>query len=206
MPTIKVTDATIEPITLAEAKLWTRIDIADEDTFFEQICLPAARQEAERRMNRSILTTTWKLQLDAFPDCPCIRLHWPVLQRVTHLKYYDADGVLQTMDPASYDADGVLQTMDPASYVLDTTSEPARLCLAPSLSWPATQTGRVNAVEVVYVSGWDAAAKVPAPIKQWVALFAATLFNNRELLTTAGSVAELKFADGLLDGHKIWNV
>ena len=192
MPTIKVTDATIEPITLAEAKLWTRIDIADEDTFFEQICLPAARQEAERRMNRSILTTTWKLQLDAFPDCPCIRLHWPVLQSVTHLKYYDADGVLQTMDPAS--------------YVLDTTSEPARLCLAPGLSWPATQTGRVNAVEVVYVSGWAATAQVPAPIKQWVALFAATLFNNRELLTTAGSVAELKFADGLLDGHKIWNV
>ncbi len=192
MPTIKVTDATVEPITLAEAKMWTRIDIPDEDTFFEQICIPAARQEAERRMNRTILTTTWLLQLDAFPDCSCIRVHWPLLQSVTHVKYIDPTGAQLTLDPAT--------------YVLDKTSEPGRLCLAPGASWPATQADRINAVEVEYKAGWEAAAKVPAVIKQWVALFAATLFNNRELLASAGSVAELKFADGLLDGHKIWNV
>lgn len=192
MPTTKVTDATVEPITLAEAKMWTRIDVADEDSFFEQICIPAARQEAERRMNRTILTTTWLLQLDAFPDCSCIRMHWPVLQSVTHVKYVDPTGAQQTLDQAA--------------YLLDKTSEPARLCLVPGASWPATQCGRVNAVEVQYVAGWVDRDKVPAPIRQWVALFAATLFNNRELLSTAGSVAELKFADGLLDGHRIWNV
>ena len=31
MPTIKVTDAASEPITLAQVKLWTRVDVPDED-------------------------------------------------------------------------------------------------------------------------------------------------------------------------------
>lgn len=192
MPTIKVTDAAVEPITLAEAKLWTRIDVADEDSFFEQICIPAARQEAERRMNRTILTTTWRLQLDAFPTAQCIRLHWPFLQTVTHVKYYDEAGTQQTLAAPN--------------YTLDTTSEPARLCLAPGQSWPAVQTERANAVEVEYKAGWDDKAKVPAAIKQWVALFAASLFSNRELLVTGLSVSELKFADGLLDAHKVWAI
>lgn len=192
MPTIKVTDATVEPITLAQAKLWTRVDTGDEDSLFESLCIPAARQDAERRMNRTILPTTWRRHDDAFPSGPCIRLHYPLLISVAHVKYYDPDGVLQTLSPSS--------------YTPDTTSEPARLCLAPGASWPATQAGRANAVEIEYQAGWPDAAAVPATIKQWIALFAATLFNNRELLAQGVIVSDIKFADGLLDGYKVWSL
>lgn len=191
MPTTKVTDATSEPITLAEAKLWTRVDVADDDTLFTGFCIPAARQDAETRLGRTLITTTWQQSLDAFPASGCIELLYPLLQSVDHVKYYDAAGVQQTWNSAN--------------YLLDTTREPGRLALAPNISWPTTQQ-RINAVEIQYKAGWTAAANVPAAIRQWIALRAATLYEHREMIIAGASVAEVPFVNGLLDGYKVWGL
>lgn len=192
MPTIKVTDATAEPLTLAQVKAWTKVQLADDDAIFMDIIIPAAREDAERRMNRTLLTTTWKLVLDSFPGSgECIRLHYPIIQNVDHVKYYDADGVLQTWASANYLLDGV--------------SEPGRLCLAPDISWPSTQT-RPNAVEVQYKAGWTTAADVPATIKYWIAQRAAAANEFRESIVAGQTLAEIPFVDHLLDGHKVWSL
>lgn len=191
MPTIKVLDAASEPITLAQAKLWTRVDVPDEDELFTSLCIPAARQDAETRMGRTLITTTWKLVLDAFPRGGYIQLQYPNLQSMDSILYYDASGVQQTVDPAA--------------YLLDTAGQPGGVAPAPGLSWPATQA-RINAVEIQYKAGWADAAQVPAVIKQWIALRAATLYAHREMIIAGASVAEVPFVNSLLDGYKVWQL
>lgn len=192
MPTIKVTDAASEPITLAQAKLWTRVDVPDDDELFTGLCIPAARQDAEARMGRTLITTTWKLVLNAFTRCgSCIPLQYPNLQSVDSILYYDTSGVQQTLDPVA--------------YLLDTVSQPGGVAPAPGLSWPATQA-RINAVEIQYKAGWTDAAQVPAVIKQWIALRAATLYAHREVIIAGASVAEIPFVNSLLDSYKVWQL
>jgi uncharacterized phiE125 gp8 family phage protein len=191
MPTIKVTDATEEPLTLAQVKAWTRVEVSDDDALFTAIILPAARQDAETRLQRTLITTTWKLVLDGFPPAGSLRLLYPIIQSVDHVKYIDTAGVQQTMDSSG--------------YILDGVSEPGRLCLPVGASWPATAE-QVNAVEVQYKAGWSSAAAVPAVIKQWIALRAAAANEFREQLVAGAQLAELPFADGLLDTHRVWSL
>lgn len=194
MPTIKITDtpAASECVTLVEAKAHLRVDLADDDALITAL-ITAARLDAEARTNRTLVETVLELQLDAFPADGCMRLHNPPIQSVTYVKYYDAAGVLQTLDPAT--------------YVLDTASEPARLVQAYGQSWPSTY-GRPGAVQVRYVAGLPAAdkAKVPENIKAWIKLRLGTLYEHREQIALGVSVAEIPFVDRLLDSHKVWSL
>lgn len=194
MPTIKITDtpAVSECVTLAEAKAHLRVDVTDDDALIAAL-ITAARLDAEDRMSRTLVETTWELQLDAFPADGCMRLHHPPVQSVAYIKYYDSTGTLQTLDPAA--------------YVLDTASEPARLVLAHTQSWPVTYI-RPAAVQVRYVAGLPAAdkAKVPESIKAWIKLRTATLYEHREQIALGVSVAEIPFVDHLLDPHKVWSL
>lgn len=190
MPTIKVTDATGEPITLAEAKAHLRVTWSKEDALIEAL-ITAARQEAEHQLRRTLLETTWKLVLDAFPACACIRLHNPKINAVEFVKYYDTAGVLQTLATSV--------------YLLDGDSEPGRLCLAPSQSWPSTQD-RVGAVQVQYTAGWASADDVPQVIKAWIKLRLGTLFEHREQIAAGVSIAEIPFVSGLLDPYRVWSL
>lgn len=191
MPTIKVTDAIVEPLTLAQVKAWTKVEVADDDAIFTDIIIPGAREDAEDRMNRTLLTTTWKLVLDGFPgSAECIRLHYPIIQSIDHVKYYDEVGVLQTWSDTN--------------YLLDSVSEPGRLCLAPGISWPTIQA-RASAVEVQYKAGWTQAADVPAKIKQWIAQRAAAANAFRESIVAGQPLAEIPFVDHLLDSYKVWS-
>ena len=194
MPTIKITDtpAASECVTLAEAKAHLRVDVADDNALITAL-ITAARLDAEGRMNRTLVETVWELQLDAFPADGCMRLHHPPVQSVTHVKYYDSTGALQTLDPAA--------------YVLDAASEPARLVLAYGQSWPATYS-RPGAVQVRYVAGLPVAdkAKVPETLKAWIKLRLATLYEHREQIALGVTVAEIPFVDHLLDPYKVWSL
>ena len=191
MPITKVTEASSEPVSLSEAKAHLRVDHTDDDTLIGAL-ITAARQDAEARMGRTLLPTSWKLELDAFPAGRCIRLHWPVVTAVTSVKY---------RDPA-----GVQETWDPANYQLDATSEPARLCLAPDADWPDTQDDRVNAVEILYTAGWANAAAVPGVIKAWIKLRLGTLYEHRAEVSAGMPISQIPFVDHLLDPYRVWSL
>lgn len=194
MPTTKITDtpAASECVTLAEAKLHLKEELTENDALISAL-ITAARQEAEHKMRRTLVETVWEQQLDAFPADGCTCLHNPPVQSVTSVKYYDAAGALQTLDP-SY-------------YVLDAASEPARLVLAYGQSWPSTYS-RPGAVQIRYVAGLPVADKalVPEVIKAWIKLRVGTLYEHREQIAAGVSIAEIPFVDGLLDPYKVWSM
>lgn len=108
--------------------------------------------DAEHRTGRALITQTWKATLACFPAE--IELRPAPLASVAFVKYYDAAGVLETLDPLA--------------YLVDTDSEPGRLLPAPGTCWPATAM-RFDAVQVQYVCGYgpDDTA-VPASIKGYI--------------------------------------
>ena len=55
-----------EPVTLAEAKAWCRIDAADEDTLLTAL-IAAARLHVEALTGRALITQTWRLVLNHVP-------------------------------------------------------------------------------------------------------------------------------------------
>jgi len=186
MALIRTIDATVEPVSTAEAKAHLRVTSATDDALIGTL-ITAARQSAENRLRRSLLPQTWELTLDEFPDA--IKLVYPPLIGVTTLKY---------LEPVA----GVSTTLNALSYTVDDKSEPGWIVPSYGHTWPDIYDA-INAVEVTYTAGYATAADVPQAIKSWILLHVGNLYENREATVPGISMTELPFADALLDGYRV---
>ena len=188
MALIRIAAPASEPLTLAEAKLHCRVDGTDEDALITALIV-AAREQAEHETGRALITQTWELVHDSFPDAFVLRKS--PIQSVTSLKYLDA-------------ATGAEQTLDPADYLLDKDNEPGYLVPAYGKAWPATWPVP-NAVRCLYVCGYVDAAAVPQAIKQWMLLAIGTMYENRATSGAAQVYAVPdRFWSGLLDPYRLY--
>src|SRR5690606_14420890 len=142
-----------------------RVDGTDEDTLITGL-IAAARETVETFAGRALITQTWELVLDDWPDSDTIKLPRPPLQSVTSVTYVDEAGVSHTLSSAS--------------YIVDTDSEPGRLVLKAGESWPSETLQAANGVRVRYAAGYGAAAAVPEKFKLAVKLLAVHWYENRE--------------------------
>jgi hypothetical protein len=100
------------------------------------------------------------------------------------------------------DANGVQQTLDPSVYVVDNVREPARLQLAYGQSWPLTRD-QWDAVRVQYQVGWVDAPSVPGPLKQAMLLLISQLYEHRTP-EVAGVITPVQFAfDALIAPYRL---
>lgn len=148
--------------------------------------ISGARQVAEDRTGRALITQTWEALYDAFPSNE-LRIGMLPIQSISSVKYLDSDGVLQTV--ASTD------------YVLDADTLPGWVRLAHEKSWPSTRAIE-NAVIVRFVAGYGAAAAVPSPLRMWIAAQVAASFRNPDALLE-GNAQPMPFLDHLLDTFSI---
>ena len=194
MPVKRTTDATVEPLTVAEAKRHLREDLQDADNDADiSALITAARTAAENRLNRTLITSTWTLTLDEFPedddDEGVILLPMGRVITVTSVKYLDSAGTLTTLDPSL--------------YTTDLTGDIGKIFAAHGTFWPVTRE-QPNAVTVVYTAGYGAtAALVPAPITTWIKLAIGDMYGQRERSSDRPAVPQ-DFADSLLDTYKIY--
>lgn len=176
------------PVTLAEAKLHCRIDVADDDALVTAL-ITAATDEVDHKLGRAIMAQTWTLTLDTFPDA--IELTRVPVQSVTSVKYFDTNGTQQTLSPSLYSVD--LSDDFSFGYIVPSYNT----------TWPDTRD-QINAVEVIYVAGYANAAAVPQLIKTWVLLRIAALYENREAWTMGRDVInENPAVDRLLDRYRV---
>ncbi|MBE3590004.1 MAG: phage head-tail connector protein [Firmicutes bacterium] len=187
-----VTPPASEPVTLAEAKLHLRVDATDDDALISGL-IRAAREHAEQILGRALMTQTLELGLDDWPRDE-ILLPMPPVQSVASISYTDAAGVVRTVDPAS--------------YVVDTASEPARVVLRWSYTWPAdVLQPQSGAIRVRYVAGYQSAADIPQAIKAAILLHIGHLYENREAANIGNIVTELPLAyRALLSPHRVVTV
>jgi uncharacterized phiE125 gp8 family phage protein len=149
--------------------------------------IKAARQVAENITGRGFITQTWEQVYDKFPARE-IEIGMLPIQSITSLKYYDADGVLQTMDSAD--------------YVLDVDTLPGWVLPAYGVSWPSTYDS-AQSVIVRFVAGYGGAgSSIPAEIRMWISAQCAAAYDNPSGLMD-GKAAALRFIDGLLDAYRL---
>lgn len=181
-----VTPPASEPVTVAEAKLWLRQDIDDDDALIGSL-ITAARSYAEVVQKRQLMSATYKLALDQFPVWqrswgnvgPSIVLPLPKLQSVTSVKYVDMSGTQQTLSTGR--------------YVVDVISQPGRITPVYWQTWPTIRP-QTGAVEVVYVAGYADAASVPEATKTAIKMLVAHWYRNREAVGTVGGKLEFSVA------------
>ena len=188
-----ITAPSTYPVTLAEAKLHCRVDIADDDTLITAL-ITAATEMAEQKTGRAIMTQTLELTLDSFPEA--FELTRVPVQSVTSVKYYDTTGAQQTLS----------NTL----YALDAADDFGFAHISPVYAgvWPDTRD-QINAVAVRYVAGYADAASVPQSIKNWILLMVSTMYENRETEAyssrAVSTTVQMQFVDRLLDRYVVFS-
>lgn len=160
-----------EPVTLAEAKAWLKVDTTADDELITEL-ITAAREHLEELTSRSFVATTWVSYWDTWPRLGTyagagvsreIELPVAPLVSVSAVKYLDAAGVEQTLAGASYTVEGALHS-----------SRFGRLWLNADASLP-DMGDFPGALRVTFVAGAADAAAAPAlakvAIKQMLALW-----------------------------------
>ncbi|MEW9838232.1 head-tail connector protein [Mesorhizobium marinum] len=177
------------PVSFNEVKAHCRVDDNSSDAVLT-VLLNAAVDHLDGWsgiLGRCIVTQTWRQDFAAFA---CLRLPLGPVASVSEVKYFDADGVQQTL---STDV-----------YQLLTDARGPYLDLKPGQSWPGTYS-RPDAVSVTFVAGMAAAA-VPGAIKAAILLLVSHWNENREAVAE-GAMFEVPLGvSALIAPHRRVNV
>lgn len=196
MPLILITPPATEPVSIIEAKEFLRVTDTDQDNVITAL-IAASRMNAEEWLARSLIDQTWDLYLDSFPDATtdqAIQIPRPPLIEVISVKYDDAAGVEQTIDPSAY-------------YV-DLASQPGWVVPISSTSWPATLDA-INSVRIRFRAGYldnssPPVANVPKDIRSAILLNLGTMFEHREQVVVGTVSAQLPWGvENLLRPHRV---
>jgi uncharacterized phiE125 gp8 family phage protein len=165
MATTLLSGPTVEPVSLAEAKLHLRVDTDAEDTLIQSLIM-ASRLHIEAALDLALITQTWRDHRDAWPRSRTINLPLRPVQGVTAIR-------ILTDDDES-------RLLDPDAFILDGSANPARLVWRSTGIAPAPNTA-ANGIEIDFVAGFgDEPSDVPQPIRQALLLLTAHWYENRE--------------------------
>jgi uncharacterized phiE125 gp8 family phage protein len=147
-----------EPVSLAEAKAWLRVESSNDEDDLITALIAAARVRCEWHVGQAFVTQSWTLWLDSLGD-GTIMLPLPPLQSVDSVTLYDDAGVATVLDTSAWamDAPG------------------GRLVFA----GPHPGLRAVNAAAVAFTAGYGDASAVPAPIKNAVLQTVSWLYEHR---------------------------
>jgi hypothetical protein len=185
---IKVTSApSVEPVSLANMKLWLKIETsvtADDDLVTALI--KAARITAEEYTGRKFITQTVDYYLDAIP-----------MARSEEWWNGVRDGALVSLDAAQnyfeipfgpiqsvtsityYTIDNTANTFSSTNYTSDIYSVPPRICLNSGYSWPSNLRAH-NAIKVTVSAGYGSAAtSVPDDLITAIKIIVSHWYENR---------------------------
>lgn len=151
------------PIAISDAR--KQCEIGDSDNTHDAHLLrlaATATREVERCTRRALITQTWQLFLDEFPEE--IDIPRPPLQSLS-IQYIDASGTLRTLASSEYQIE----------YGTPACVEPAY-----NKAWPSTQPMTENAVQVTFVAGFgNEPADVPPEYQNVILELIAFRFFNR---------------------------
>jgi uncharacterized phiE125 gp8 family phage protein len=176
MSSILLTPPATEPLSLAQAKLFLRVEHDDDDDMIAAL-IAGSRIHVEARTRRALITQSWRLARDAWPADGRIAVLPAPLRALVAARVYQEDGTTQALE------------LD--AFTLDKVSAPGVLAFAKgAMPAPGRLAGGVELdIEVGY---GDDAEDVPQPLRQAIRLLVAHWYENR---AAAGERAALLPAD-----------
>jgi uncharacterized phiE125 gp8 family phage protein len=174
MPSILLNGPAVEPLALAEAKAYLRVETSDEDETIAAL-IAAARLHVEAQTRRALITQSWRLTLDAWPECGRVTLRPAPLQSLSAARVYDANNVAHALDLQNFVPDLAASSINFASWAV---AQPERAA---------------SGIELDVVCGYgDGAEVVPEALRQAIRLLVAHWYENRGLVVPgAMSLASL---------------
>lgn len=183
----RLTGPAAEPVTRDEAKAWSRIDTAFDDSLIDAL-IKRAREHCEAITRSQFITATYALLMDGFPTA-CRPDVYRVTERREGTDIVLPRPPLVSVQSITYlDEAGATQTVTASDYVLSTYDAPGRIALANGKTWPSTLC-QLNAVTIAYTAGYGATAtEVPESIKLAMSLLIAHWYENREATASAAAL------------------
>lgn len=142
-----------EPLTLAEAKLYLRVDHDDEDALITDL-ITTVRMAAESWLRRSLISQSWQLAYDSGIG-ECVGLPMSPVTGIDSVVLVNRDGTTATVDSDAYWLNAAKDALEMDSPLI------------------------AHRVEINYDTGYGNAAAVPKPIKQGMLCHIAALYDSR---------------------------
>jgi uncharacterized phiE125 gp8 family phage protein len=162
-----------EPLSVAEAKGFLRVEHEDDDVLIASL-IAAARGQIEALTRCALLSQTWRVVLDAWPRDGRVTPRIGPLRNVTAARTFDAAGNARALDVGRF-------VVDAAQGVI----------AAPFWSLPAPGRAVAGIALDVEIGFGANAADVPEPLRQALRLLVAHWYENRGLVALGASVAML---------------
>ena len=210
----------VEPVTTGEALAYLRADSGAEDALIETL-ISAARGYVETLTGRALITQVWTMRTSDWTAASSsvsdisdisrfnalyywsplatdngfagrvIELDRTPLVSVTSVKYYPADG-------------GAQATLSASEYTVDVASEPGRIVLNETASWPELAS-RPDAVEILFTAGYGSArTDVPAELRLAVNSLTAWFYTQRLPANVGNIVNQLPHAlDAIIKKYRV---
>jgi uncharacterized phiE125 gp8 family phage protein len=179
LPPELVTPASVQPVTLAEAKAHCRVDHGEDDARLN-LAIDAATRHLDGYggiLGRALLKQRWRQHLAFWPASRCIDLALaPVLVAGVVVTARLADGSSQVLDPGSY-------------RLLAAGSASPRLLFSVSTSLPGLAS-EPDAVAIEYDAGYgEVPAGVPGAIRAAILMMVGDLYRFTESAAPGTAVA-----------------
>lgn len=162
----------VEPITLADAKLFLRVTVPDEDALIERL-ITAARTFCEQRTQRPIVPRVGDVFYDAISPGQWITLPFSPVSEVTRVTMTDATGTASVIDPSA--------------YLVDLASDPPRIGLPSGTYWPFPLRA-FQAIAIRLVIGYIV---VPEDLLQAMRLLLGHYYESRTATQSGHIIATL---------------
>ena len=154
------TDATVEPVSSTEAKLYCKVTGTGDDTIFTQL-IKTAREQIETYTGRSLVEKTYiveydKFENDTFFELPC----WPV-KSITSVNTVDDEGAETPL------------TLNSEYYLIGTPWTKIRI--------PGVYSTREQHLKIEFISGYGASGcpTLPSTLKDAILKRILVLYTHR---------------------------
>ena len=94
----------VEPVALPDAKKWLKVETFDDDDVVGAL-ITAARLILEAQIRRMLITQTWRLIYDRWPNGRLIKIPLAPFQSLIAMRVYDANGTAQAVSSSLYHVD-----------------------------------------------------------------------------------------------------
>jgi uncharacterized phiE125 gp8 family phage protein len=183
---VRVVQPTVEPVSLAEAKMHCRVDTETDDIYIQAL-ISTARQYVEDIQDITICSSVWEVKYDLFPVWAIVLPRMPLQasQPIT-ITYRSGDGTYSTLSSANSD------------FQVDGSVLPGRVYPQWARAWPATR-GDENSVTIRYSAGYGEGGRdAPPTLRHLMMLLVAHWYESRQPAVSGTSMPVPHTFDTLL--------
>tara|TARA_R110000824_G_C15041644_1_gene660470 strand:+ start:83 stop:754 length:672 start_codon:yes stop_codon:yes gene_type:complete len=202
---VTVTEPSIEPISVIEARDHLRLDDDVDETLVYSLIL-AARQWGENYTGRSFISRTMQMYLDGFSelDSPL----WEGTRTGIHITNYQnyieivSTPVSAVSSIKYYNDSDTVATWATSNYYVDMIREPARIVLRDTGTYP-TNLRAANGLEINFTAGYGTSkTDVPEAIRVALMQYMTFMYEHRGDVEQ-NNIMPPKICEQLLSPYKI---